>query len=72
MLSVPDGKEMGVAVLVPAVGLVLVLVLLLSASKILTFPAAPVGPELALPPQAVGPIASAEKPASQHKHWHAL
>lgn len=72
MLSVPDGKEMGVAVLVPAVGLVLALVLLLSASKILTFPAAPVGPELALPPQAVSPIASVEKPASQHKHWHAL
>lgn len=72
MLSVPDGKEMGVAVLVLVVGLVLVLVLLLSASRILTFPAAPVGPELALPPQAVSPSASNETAASQHRHWDAL
>ena len=72
MLSVPDGKEMGVAVLVLVVGLVLLLVLLLSASRILTFPAAPEGPELALPPQAVSPSASNETAASQHRHWDAL
>ena len=72
MLSVPDGKEIGVAVLVLVVGLVLVLVLLLSASRILTFPAAPVVPELALPPQAVSPSASNETAASQHRHWDVL
>lgn len=69
MLSVPDGKVTGAAVLVPVV---LVPVLLLSASKMLTFAVDPLGPELALPPQAVSPTSRAEKLASAHKQCHAL
>jgi hypothetical protein len=45
MLSVPDGKVGGGAVLL----------LLFKTSKMLTFPAEPFGPELALPPQDASP-----------------
>jgi len=58
MLSVPEGKETGGAV---------VLVTLFKTSKILTFSADPVGPELALPPQAVSPINKEQAKARGHR-----
>jgi len=58
MLSVPEGKEAGGAV---------VLVTLSKTSKILTFSADPVGPELALPPQAVSPINKKQAKAKGHR-----
>jgi len=68
MLSVPEGKATGATVL----GLVVVLVsvLLFSASKILTLPVDPVVPELALPPQAVSPTSIAEIHVEVHKQSH--
>ena len=60
MLSVPDGKEIEGVVLVP------VPVLEFKTSKMLTFPADPVGPELALPPQAVSPTNKEHNKAKAH------
>jgi len=57
MLSVPAGKVMGGVV---------VLVLLFKTSKMLTFSADPLGPELALPPQAVRPIDKVQSKAKAH------
>jgi hypothetical protein len=57
MLSVPEGKETGGTV---------VLVTLFKTSKILAFPAAPLDPELALPPQAVSPINREKAKARGH------
>jgi len=42
-------------------------VTLFKTSKILTFSADPVGPELALPPQAVSPINKEQAKASGHR-----
>jgi hypothetical protein len=49
MLSVPDGNVVEGVVLVSAP------VLIFKTSKILTFCVEPLGPELALPPQAMSP-----------------
>jgi hypothetical protein len=68
MLSVPDGKVGGVAVPVP----VPVAVLVFKASKMLTFSADPLGPELALPPQDASTIETADKQNHAHKLKHVL
>jgi len=62
ILSVPVGKE--TAGVEP--------VLLFRASKMLTFSADPLGPELALPPQAVSPTSIAERQATVAKQSHLL
>lgn len=64
MVSVPAGKVVGGTVLVPE--------LVFKASKMLTFPADPVGPELALPPHDVSPSESADKQNHAHKPKHVL
>ena len=56
MLSVPDGKDVGVVVLV----------LLFKTSKMLTLPAKPDGPELALPPQDASPTQMAQRMDKTH------
>jgi hypothetical protein len=60
ILSVPEGKETGGVVLVP------VPVLAFKTSKMLTFSADPVGPELALPPHAVSPTNKEHTKAKAH------
>jgi len=57
---VPDGKEIGGVVLVPEP------VLVFKTSKMLTFSADPLGPELALPPQAVSPTNKEHIKAKAH------
>jgi hypothetical protein len=64
MLSVPDGKVGGGDVLVP--------VLEFKASKMLTFSADPLGPELALPPHDASAIETAKKQNHAHKLKHVL
>ncbi len=70
MLSVPDGKEMGVEVL--PLEMLMVFVLRLRTSNMLTFSAAPVDPELALPPQALRPKSKRATQACAHKQYLAF
>jgi len=58
MLSVPAGKAIAGVVLVP--------VLEFKTSKMLIFSADPLGPELALPPQAVRPAMKVKTKAKAH------
>jgi len=57
MLSVPVGKFVGTEALV----------LLFRTSRILTFPAEPVGPELALPPQDASPTDKVQSKVKAHR-----
>jgi len=59
---VPEGKEIGGVELMPLP----VPVLEFKTSKMLTFPADPVAPELALPPQAVSPTNKEHTNAKAH------